>query len=206
MLRRLRTTVEQFALALQDDIEHAPEKHVWQVAPLQDAVRHWRAGEQDTALGHIAGVVGDIEARIGRLDVAETFLGIFHETAERNLAANPQSEFAARDVTLSLDRLGDFLARRGLAGDAEAALGHYQRCHEVLERLLVANPESAQAARDVWVSCWSLATMAERAGTGDAMKWWRRAFDILDGMKREGRFITPQDEGFLEQLRRKVGG
>jgi hypothetical protein len=52
--------VERFAIALQDDILHDPATHRWQIAPLQDAVRHWRDGEQDPALGHIAGVVGDI--------------------------------------------------------------------------------------------------------------------------------------------------
>ena len=109
-------------------------------------------------------------------------------------------------MSVSLNMLADFLASRGLPGDAEKALGHYQRSLEVRERLLVANPESAQAARDVWVSCWRMATMAERTNTSDAMKWWRRAFDILDGMKREGRFITPQDEGFLKQLREKISG
>ncbi|MBK9140380.1 MAG: SEL1-like repeat protein [Verrucomicrobia bacterium] len=171
MLRRLRTTVERFALALEDDILHAPAQHVWQVAPLEEAVRHWRDGEQDTALGHIAGVVGTIEATLGRLDVAGTFLGIYHETAERNLAANPESAQTARDVSVSLERLGDFLASRGLPGDAEKALGHYQRSLEVRERLLLANPESAQAARDVSVSLNKLAdSLANRGLPGDAEK------------------------------------
>ena len=50
--------------------------------------------------------------------------------------------------------------RVGLGWDAEKALGHYQRSLEDRERLLVANPESAQAARDVsvslnsWVTFW----------------------------------------------------
>lgn len=91
-----------------------------------------------------------------------------------------------------------------MAGDAEKALGHYQRSLEVRERLLVANPESAQAARDVWVSCWKLARFSERTDEGDAMKWWWKAFGILDGMKREGRFLSAEDERWLEQLRQKV--
>ncbi|MEY4178148.1 MAG: regulatory protein afsR, partial [Planctomycetota bacterium] len=151
MLRRLRDKVEDFALALQDDMEHSPERHVWQILPLQQAVRYWLDGEQDTALGHIAGIVGQIEAMIGRLDVAGSFLELCHEITERLLTANPESAQAARDVSVSLDRLGDFLSLRGLPGDAEQALGHYQRSLEVSERLLTANPESAQAARDVSV-------------------------------------------------------
>jgi tetratricopeptide (TPR) repeat protein len=48
--------------------------------------------------------------------------------------------------------LGDFLASRGQAGDAEQALAYYQRSLTVSEELLRANPQSAQAARDVSVS------------------------------------------------------
>ncbi|HRJ11229.1 MAG TPA: hypothetical protein PLP58_21790, partial [Prosthecobacter sp.] len=167
-LRLLRDKVEAFALALQYDIEHDPAAHLWQVAPMQEAVRHWQHGEQDTALGHIAGVVGGIEATLGRLDVALHFLSIYHETAERLLRANPESAQAARDVSVSLNKLADFLARRGLPGDAEAALGHYQRSLEVLERLLRANPESAQAARDVMVSLERLAAFEAGRSGGEA--------------------------------------
>ena len=39
---------------------------------------------------------------------------------------------AARDVSLSLIGLGDYLAQRGQPGDAEQALAHYQRSHEYL--------------------------------------------------------------------------
>jgi hypothetical protein len=105
---------------------------------------------------------------------------------------------------VSLERLGDFLARRGLAGDADKALGYYTRDLEISERLLAANAESAQAARDVWVSCWKLATQVEKTGRGDTMKWWCRAFEVLDKMKREGRSLSTEDEGLLEQMRQKV--
>ena len=171
ILRRLRDKIEDIAIALQDDIEHNPAAHVWQVAPLQDAVRYWRAGEQDPALGHIAGVVGDIEARIGRLDVAFHYLWIANEILERTLAADPRSEFATRDVSVSLSKLGDFLASRGMPGDAEKALGHYERCLEISERLLVANPERVQTARDVSVFLERLGDfLASRGRPGDADK------------------------------------
>jgi hypothetical protein len=50
-----------------------------------------------------------------------------------------------------------------------------------------------------------MAQFAEQTGEGDAMKWWRKALEILDGMKREGRFLSREDLGFHEQLRQKVG-
>jgi tetratricopeptide (TPR) repeat protein len=138
---------------------------------------------------------------------AEQALGHYRrslEICERLLLANPESAQAARDVSLSLNKLADFVARRGLPNDAEQALGHYRRSLEVRERLLLANPESAEAARDVWVSCWKMARFAEQSAHGDALVWWRKAFEILDRMKREGRFLSCDDNKFHQQLRRKL--
>ena len=93
--------------------------------------------------------LGDFLASRGLAGDAEQALGHYQrslEVSERLLAANPESAQAARDVSVSLSKLADFLASRGLAGDAEQALGHYQRSLEVSERLLAANPEWAQAA------------------------------------------------------------
>ncbi|HMO63891.1 MAG TPA: tetratricopeptide repeat protein, partial [Verrucomicrobiota bacterium] len=88
------------------------------------------------------GLPGDAAAALGHYERSL-------EVRERLLKANPESAAAARDVSVSLNKLGDILARRGLPGDAAAALGHYERSLEVSERLLKANPESAAAARDV---------------------------------------------------------
>ncbi len=125
--------------------------------------------------------------------------------AESYAAANPDSAQAARDVSVSLNKLGDFLAQRGQPGDADTALQHYQRSLDLREKLLAANPDSAQAARDVWVSCAKLGLHAERTGQGDAQAWWRRAYEILKGMKQKGMFLSPSDLEYLETLRAKVG-
>jgi hypothetical protein len=57
----------------------------------------------------------------------------------------------------------------------------------------------------VWVSCWRLASDAETKGKGDAGQWWRRAYELLQGMKDKGMFVSPEDLGYLEVLRGKVG-
>jgi tetratricopeptide (TPR) repeat protein len=83
--------------------------------------------------------LGDFLASRGQAGDAEKALGHYqrsNEVLEGLLRDNPQSGEAARDVSVSLDKLGDFLARRGQAGDAEKALGHYQRSNEMLEGLL----------------------------------------------------------------------
>jgi hypothetical protein len=82
--------------------------------------------------------------------------------------ANPNSAQAARDVSVSLDRLGDFLARRGQPGDAEAALAHYQQSLSLRQQLREANPNSAQAARDLKISYERLSEMTAQQADGAA--------------------------------------
>jgi phage tail protein X len=86
------------------------------------------------------------------------------ELAEALLKANPGSAQATRDVSISLDRLGEFLARRGQVGDAVKALGYFTRSLELAEALLKANPGSAQATRDVSVSLNKLGYFLEERG------------------------------------------
>ena len=80
-----------------------------------------------------------------------------------------------------------------------------QAARGALERLAESDPTNAAWQRDLWVSYWKIADVLERSGDHKSMSYWRRAYDILSGMKRRGLFVSPQDEGFLEQLRRKAG-
>jgi tetratricopeptide (TPR) repeat protein len=103
---------------------------------------------------------------------------------ERLLAANPDSALAARDVSVSLDRLGDFFAGRGQSGDAAQALVYYQQGLEIDERLLAANPESAQVARNVSVSLAKLGGFLSGHGLpGDAalaLAHYQRGLEIRE--------------------------
>ena len=42
-------------------------------------------------------------------------------------------------------------------------------------------------------------------GTENARVLWRRAYDVLSGLKLKGLFLSPEDERFLEQLASRVG-
>jgi phage tail protein X len=113
---------------------------------------------------------------------------------ERLAAANPGSAEAQRDLSVSLNKLGDVLVQ---AGDLAAARERYQASLAVAERLAAANPGSAEAQRDLWVSLWKLASLE---GTGMA---WKDVLARMEAMKAAGT-LFPADEPFLEQARQKA--
>jgi tetratricopeptide (TPR) repeat protein len=109
------------------------------------------------------------------------------ELAEALLKRNPDSAQAARDVLISLERLGDFLARRGQPGDAEQALKHYTRSLELAEALLKRNPDSAQAAHDVMLSHYKLGELdAWLQRFESAIARFGAGIAVLDGMIARG--------------------
>jgi hypothetical protein len=135
--------------------------------------------------------LGDFLASRGLPGDADTALAHYQrslDVCESLLLANPDSAQAARDVSVSLERLGDFLARRGIPGDADTALAHYERSLDVRESLLQANPNSAQAARDVSVSLSKLADFLARRGLpGDAdnaLAHYQRSLDVDESLLR----------------------
>jgi hypothetical protein len=69
----------------------------------------------------------------------------------------------------------------------------------VRERLAAANPASAEAQRDVWVTLWRLAKME---GSGVT---WDRVHARMEEMKARGTLL-PTDEEFLEQARHLANG
>jgi hypothetical protein len=74
----------------------------------------------------------------------------------------------------------------------------------IAARLAAADASNAGWQRDVFVSYWKLADVAEKSGTGDALEWWRKAYDTLSAMKQRG-IMLPTDEQYLEQLKNKIG-
>jgi tetratricopeptide (TPR) repeat protein len=133
--------------------------------------------------------LGDLLAQRGQPGDAEEALRHYTrslELADALLKENPESAEAARDVSVSLNKLGDFLTQRGQPGDAEQALRHYTRSLELADGLLKQNPESAQAARDVSISLEKLGDFrAQRGQPGDAeqaLRHYTRSLEIREGL------------------------
>ena len=117
-------------------------------------------------------VLGDFYRARGQAGDAELALEQFEEAfriAQQLFAANPNSAQAARDLSVSLDRLGDFYRARGQARDAELALKQFEEALRIDQQLFTANPNSAQAARDLSVSLDRLGDFYRARGqAGDA--------------------------------------
>jgi len=124
------------------------------------------------------------------------------EIRARLAAADPGNAGWQRDLSVSHNKLGDVLRAQG---DLTAALAAYRASLEISARLAAADPGNAGWQRDLWVSYWRMASMTEQTGSGDARQWWRKAYDVLSGMKQRGLFVSAQDEQFLSQLRAKIG-
>jgi hypothetical protein len=79
--------------------------------------------------------------------------------------------------------------------DAGTIAARYEASLAVAERLAAANPSSAEAQRDVWVSLWRLASLE---GTGVA---WKDVLARMEAMQAAGT-LFPADQPFMEQARR----
>ncbi|MDX2103496.1 MAG: toll/interleukin-1 receptor domain-containing protein [Alphaproteobacteria bacterium] len=98
---------------------------------------------------------GDRLQRSGAEGDSAAALAAYQESLEisRRLAsANPNDGQAARDLSVSLSRLGDLYLRRGAEGDSAAALEVYQESLEIRRRLAATDPSDGQAARDLSAS------------------------------------------------------
>ena len=113
----------------------------------------------------------------------EATLGYFTRSVELRealLKAAPTNAQAARDLSVGLNKLGDYLATLGKPEDIKKALAHFTRDLEISERLLKADPASAQAVHDVVVSHYKLAHFARSTGqTKEEELHFRACFDLL---------------------------
>jgi len=80
-----------------------------------------------------------------------------------------------------------------------------QSARTAQERLAATDPGNAGWQRDIWVSCWRLATMPEQQPGRNAHPWWQKAYDVLTGTQRRRMFLSLQDEQCLNHMRNKLG-
>jgi tetratricopeptide (TPR) repeat protein len=145
--------------------------------------------------------VGDAVAVAGDLTEALAHLTESRRICKGLTEADPSNTGWQRDLCVSHSRLGNVLFAQG---DLAGALQAYQDSLAVSQRLATADPSNAGWQRDLVVSCLRMAMMAERSGSGDALEWWRKAYETLAALKQRG-IMMPTDEPYLEWLRGKTG-
>ena len=124
------------------------------------------------------------------------------EVSEQLARDNPQSGQAARDVSVSLNKQADFLARRGQAGDGDKALGYYQRSLAIRRRIWADNPESAAAGKDLLISLQKTAQGFRRAGKlKDAFAMASESETLTQELEQRGFELGGQ---FTQQRRRMM--
>jgi hypothetical protein len=81
----------------------------------------------------------------------------------------------------------------------------YQASLTIGEELRCRAPDSADYARDLWISYWRMADINEKVGNNSSKYWWHKSFQTLNNMKMSESFISKEDEKYLKFLRKKTG-
>jgi tetratricopeptide (TPR) repeat protein len=104
------------------------------------------------------------------------------ELREEVVKKLPTSELASQDLSVSHEKLGDFLFERGNPADFDKARTHFTRSLELREGLLKAAPNNAAAARSVCVALNKLAdflaTLGKPEDAPTALKHFTRDLEI----------------------------
>ena len=123
------------------------------------------------------------------------------EVSQRLAESDPGNAGWQRDLSVSLEKLGDLAVAQG---DLEDARQKYADALEVSQRLAESDPSNAQWQRDLFVSNFKLADVLEKQGESESMRHWHRAHDVLKGMVSRGLFVSEDDQGFLKVLDGKL--
>ena len=105
-------------------------------------------------------------------------------------------------MSVSYNKLGDVAIAQG---DLEAAARAYRDGLAIRSKLADSDPRNSEWQRDLYVSYWLLADLAEQSNQSkEARGYWQKAFDVLSGIDKRGLHVSPEDRRFLEQLRQKL--
>lgn len=155
--------------------------------------------QRDLAVSH--NQVGDVLAGRGELPTALAAYRDGLAVAERLAASRPGDAAWQRDVATGQERVGNVLVAQG---DVPAGLAELRRALGVRERVAASDADNAQFQRELWVSHYNVAVVLEQQGDAAAGEHWRKARDALRGMRDGGLFVSPADQGVLEELERET--
>ena len=113
-------------------------------------------------------------------------IGILEQLSQ----SNPSDVLCKRDIAEC--KRGIALAMYG-DGDYAAALVACAESLRTVDRLLAMDSSSVVLCRDVALCNWCMGDITNKVKRGDALEYWRRAHELLSGMKQRG--VMRQIEG-----------
>ena len=114
--------------------------------------------------------------------------------------AYPDNPECQRDVSVTLNKVGDLLADRGEVG---AALDHYTRSLHIHERLAGAHPDNPRYQAAVAVSAYKVAGALESVGDASAIDYWSKTHQVLAALDA-ARKLPDGDRQFLDYVAHKL--
>lgn len=119
------------------------------------------------------------------------------------LAVEPEWPEALHAAFWFLTGQGDLARVRTTLANARR---DYEESHRMAQRLAAGDPSNTEWQRDLYVSYWRMADLAERQNNPrEARTYWKQAFDVLSDIDQQGLHLSPEDRQLLETLRGKVG-
>lgn len=168
---------------LAEDVE-AARRHINRSLAL--AEQSWKDNPKSTQarqdLSASLQLLGDVLVKRGQAGDFEEARGMYERSLklrEQLSQENPGVGEAHRRVWLSLIQLGDLAAKRGQAGDSEAATNYYERALAMDEQLLQINPGEAEVVSCVATVRYKLGQLAFGQGRADESARHRLAIYLV---------------------------
>ena len=172
-----------------------------EVASAEQFVRG-RTNRSERWIGRIAMRLVETLKDLGRLRHAVEMARLANRILKQVLSDDPTSADKQRDLSISLNKLGDVSVA---AGDLAAARAYFEQALTLRRSLADADPGSAQKQRDLGVSHFKLFDIENRLGNRSAARAQLAAFVALWGkLEEEGKLPNPNDRAGLKYRRKQL--
>ena len=127
------------------------------------------------------------------------------EIRRRLMAADPTNAGRARDVSVSLNRIGDVRSSRN---ELQGALRAYEEGLEIRRGLMAADPSHSERARDVFISLANIGLLHRQGGDKKAAcRKFREALPIITALagSAPGIYQLQQDFADIQRVIAETG-
>lgn len=146
--------------------------------------------------------LGGLAAKQAKPDDAVRLCGESLTIRKALALADPRNAWFQSELADSYNGLGEAAVGQGKLDDAAR---FFRSSLAIRKDQASTNAANAESQRDLWMSYKNIADLAERLrDTAGAQEAWREALRILQGMRDQDMFISPEDLKDLETIRRNA--